>query len=132
MKDSARETNTVESTNHEKSAEKNSHNKQLTENGDDLSTRVISENKELSGQKTKHATPHVKQNFSEINVELEYTGDDIKPLEENSEEDEDSTSDESESEDESENDEEEEDQDGDAKNEEQEDIRAAYGKAETE
>ena len=131
MKDSARETNKVESTNHGKSADKNSHNNQLTENGDDLSG-TISENRELSGQKTKHVTPHVKQNFSEINVELEYTGDDIKPLEESSEEDEDNTFVESESEDELENDEEEEDQDGDVKNEEQEDIRAAYGKPETE
>ena len=70
-------------------------------------------------------TPHVKQNFSEINVGPEYTGDDVQPLEENSEGEEDITV-ESESDDESENDDVE--MGGDEKNDEQDDIRAAYGK----
>ena len=70
-------------------------------------------------------TPHVKQNFSEINVGPEYTGDDVQPLEENSVGEED-ISVESESDDESENDDV--DMGRDEKNDEQDDIRAAYGK----
>lgn len=70
-------------------------------------------------------TPHVKQNFREINVGPEYTGDDVQPLEENSEGEEDMSF-ESESDDESENDDVE--MGGGEKNDEQDDIRAAYGK----
>ena len=71
-------------------------------------------------------TPHVKQNFSEINVGPEYTGDDVQPLEENSDGEEDISVSESESDDESENDVV--DMGRDEKNDEQDDIRAAYGK----
>ena len=71
-------------------------------------------------------TPHVKQNFSEINVGPEYTGDDVQPLEENSDGEEDISVSESESDDESENDDV--DMGRDEKNDEQDDIRAAYGK----
>ena len=71
-------------------------------------------------------TPHVKQNFSEINVGPEYTGDDVQPLEENSEGDEDISVSERESDLESENDDV--DMGRDEKNDEQDDIRAAYGK----
>ena len=71
-------------------------------------------------------TPHVKQNFSEINVGPEYTGDDVQPLEENSDGEEDISVSESESDDESENDDV--DLGRDEKNDEQDDIRAAYGK----
>lgn len=71
-------------------------------------------------------TPHVKQNFSEINVGPEYTGDDVQPLEENSDGEEDISVSESESGDESENDDV--DMGRDEKNDEQDDIRAAYGK----
>lgn len=70
--------------------------------------------------------PHVKQNFSEINVGPEYTGDDVQPLEENSDGEEDISVSESESDDESENDDV--DMGRDEKNDEQDDIRAAYGK----
>ena len=74
----------------------------------------------------KTNTPHVKQNFSEIDVGPEYTGDDVQPLEENSEGEEEISVSESESDDESENDDVE--MGRDEKNDEQDDIRAAYGK----
>lgn len=127
MKDSANETNTASSTNHKKDTKNNSQKSEPVENGDDVKGR-ISEQTELSSPRAKTVTPHVKQNFSAINVELEYTGDDVQPLEENDGGEED-ISVESESEDESET-------GGDRgsalKDEEQDDIRAAYGKPDTE
>ncbi|KAJ7373904.1 Nucleolar GTP-binding protein 2 [Desmophyllum pertusum] len=61
------------------------------------------ENTEQLAQKSKNVNLHVKQDFGAINVGLEYTGDDVQPLEENSEGEEDLSLDsESESEDENE------------------------------
>lgn len=78
-------------------------------------------------QKSKNVNLHVKQDFSAINVGLEYTGDDVQPLEEINEGDEGKETDRnSESEDEGE----EEGEDEMRDDEQQDDIRAAYGKYE--
>ena len=110
---------------HENDTEKDSQNNRTTENGGHLKSAVC-ENSELVGQSTKNTAPHVKQNFSKINVGLEYTGDDVQPLEADNSGGEEDISFESESEDESLN--EEGDLDKNEKNEDQDDIRAAYGK----
>ena len=90
-------------------------------------------------QKLKNRKLHVKQDFSAINVGLEYTGDDVQPLEEGkepdgnpefedeSEEEEEEEVEEEEEEEEEEKEEEEEDM---REDEEGDDVRAAYGKYE--
>ena len=137
QKNSAPNINTAKSANPENSTLTNSHNTERTENGDDLKG-PDNENTELSSQRTKRVTPHVRQDFSAINVEVEYVGEDIRPLEDNNGGEEDVISVESESVDESESGEngsengEEGDSDGQVKDEREEDIRAAYGKSESE
>ena len=127
-KDSTHEEGIVtEHTNHENDSQKNPNIHEPGDNGD-----------ETTGQEKKNITPHVKQDFSAINVELEYTGEDVQPLEENSGNGEDFISVESDSEGESEGGEDESengkerDSEGDSKEEGLEDIRAAYGKSESE
>ena len=134
---SAHDTNTAKSANHENNTLTDSHDTKGTKNGDDMKG-TDNENTELSGQMAKRVNPHVKQDFSAINVGVEYTGEDIRPLEDNSGDEEDVISVESESGDESESGEnelengDEGDSDGDVEDEGEEDIRAAYGKHESE
>lgn len=120
----------TEHTNHENDSQKNSNTQEPRVDADETT--------ELSGQEKKNSTPHVKQDLSAINVELEYTGEDVQPLEENSGDWEEFISVESDSVDESEGDEDESENDKegdserDSKEERLEDIRAAYGKSESE
>ena len=82
-------------------------------------------------QKSKNVNLHVKQDFSAINVGLEYTGDDVQPLEEIIKGDEGKETDgNTASEDDSDEEEEEEGEDEMRDDEQQDDIRAAYGKYE--
>lgn len=84
-------------------------------------------------QKSKNVNLHVKQDFSAINVGLEYTGDDVQPLEEIIKGDEGKETDgNTDSEDDSDEEEEEEGEDEMRDDEQQDDIRAAYGKYEEE
>ena len=122
------ENNSVKDTEHETNANKNATNKSNAQENSQKSgtakdSPVISENTELLAQTSKNINLHVKQNFGAINVGLEYTGDDVQPLEEDSEGEEDGSADsESESEDE---------ENENGKDDEQiDDIRAAYGKSE--
>lgn len=137
LKNSAHDKNTAKSASLENNTLKDSHDTEATENGDDVKG-TDNENTELSGQTAKRVNPHVKQDFSAINVGVEYTGEDIRPLEDNSGDEEDVISVESESEDESESGEnelendDEGDSDGDVEDGGEEDIRAAYGKPESE
>ena len=104
--------------------------------------RSVGENSELGSKRTKHATPRVKQDFSVINVELEYSGDDVRPLVEDNESQEEFVSLESDSEDETQTGENgrnevgngeselvEEDDVEETDEDEEEDIRAAFGKS---
>lgn len=104
--------------------------------------RSFGENAELGSKRTKHATPRVKQDFSVINVELEYSGDDVRPLVEDNESQEEFVSLESDSEDETQTGENgrnevgngeselvEEDDVEETDEDEEEDIRAAFGKS---
>ena len=87
-------------------------------------------------QKSKNVKLHVKQDFSAINVGLEYTGDDVQPLEEGKEPDgnpefEDESEEEEEEEVEEEEEEEKEEEEEDMREDEEgDDVRAAYGKYE--
>ena len=78
----------------------------------------------------------MKQDFSAINVGLEYTGDDVQPLEEGKEPDgnpefEDESEEEEEEEVEEEEEEEKEEEEEDMREDEEgDDVRAAYGKYE--
>ncbi|RMX49486.1 hypothetical protein pdam_00023599 [Pocillopora damicornis] len=90
-------------------------------------------------QKSKNVKLHVKQDFSAINVGLEYTGDDVQPLEEGKEpdgnpefEDESEEEEEEEVEEEEEEEEKEEEEEDMREDEEGDDVRAAYGKYEEE
>lgn len=136
---------------HEKDDEKEHEGNEAAGDGEKIE-RSASGNAELGSKGTKHATPRVKQDFSVINVELEYCGDDVRPLVEDNESQEEFVSFESDSEDETqggekllengrnksgngeseleEEDEEdvEETDEGEA-DEEVEDIRAAFGKS---
>ena len=109
--------------------------------------RSVGENAELGSKRTKHVTPRVKQDFSVINVELEYCGDDVRPLVEDNESQEEFVSFESDSEDETQSEEklsengrneagngesesvEEEEDVEETDEDEGEDIRAAFGKS---
>ena len=104
--------------------------------------RSVGENAELGSKRTKHATPRVKQDFSVINVELEYSGEDVRPLVEDNESQEEFVSLESDSEDETQTGENgrneagngeselvEEDDVEETDEDEEEDIRAAFGKS---
>ena len=136
---------------HEKDDEKEHEGNEAAGDGEKME-RSVSGNAELGFERTKHVTPRVKQDFSVINVELEYSGDDVRPLVEDNESQEEFVSFESDSEDEmqsgekllengrnksgngeselEEEDEEdvEETDEGEA-DEEVEDIRAAFGKS---
>ena len=99
-------------------------------------------------QKSKNIKLHVKQDFSAINVGLEYTGDDVQPLEEGKEPDgnpefedeseeeeeeeegEEEVEEEEEEEKEEEEEEKEEEEEDMREDEEGDDVRAAYGKYE--
>ena len=120
---------TAANTNNTNDPRKNSLNEISKDNSGTHET--FSENTEHQVEKSNNVNLHIKQDFSAINVGPEYTGDDVQPLEENSEGNKDESLDgESESEDESEDDEE---GDGDANMEDDDqtdDIRAAYGKSE--
>lgn len=124
VKDSKQKKNSNANTN-KNSTQENPQNNETTND----SSGAISENTETLAQMSKNVNPHVKQNFGAIHVGLEYTGDDVQPLEENSEGEENVIVDsESESESDSEGDEE---KNENAKDDEQtDDIRAAYGKSE--
>ncbi|KAL9980799.1 hypothetical protein ACROYT_G009437 [Oculina patagonica] len=126
VKDSKQKTNSNANTN-KNGAQENLQNN-VTAND---SSGTISENTAHLAQTSKNVNLHVKQNFGAIHVGLEYTGDDVQPLEANSEgKDDISVDSEPESESESEGDEEENEN---AKDDEQiDDIRAAYGKSEDE
>ncbi|XP_067032799.1 uncharacterized protein [Acropora muricata] len=109
--------------------------------------RSVGENEELGSKRTKHVTPRVKQDFSVINVEPEYSGDDVRPLVEDNESQEEFVSFESDSEDETQSEEklsengrneagngesesvEEEEDVEETDEDEGEDIRAAFGKS---
>lgn len=109
--------------------------------------RSVGENEELGSKRTKPVTPRVKQDFSVINVELEYCGDDVRPLVEDNESQEEFVSFESDSEDETQSEEklsenggneagngeselvEEEEDEEETDEDEGEDIRAAFGKS---
>lgn len=124
LKDSNQETNTKEDTNNKDSAEENSHNNETVKDATGTNGQ-INENNENLVQKSKNVNLHVKQNFGAINVGLEYSGDDVQPLEKNSAGEENETV---ESESESEEDESEAEEAGTG--EQRDDIRAAYGKYE--
>lgn len=127
LKDLKEEKNTNADTINKNSAHGNSQSNETVK--DSTGTNGgISENTEHSVQKSKNVNLHVKQNFGAINVGLEYSGDDVQPLEQNSEGEENvNVESGSESEDESEG---EEEGSGNAEDDEQrDDIRAAYGKS---
>ncbi|KAK2562308.1 Nucleolar GTP-binding protein 2 [Acropora cervicornis] len=91
--------------------------------------RSVGENAELGSKRTKQVTQRVKQDFSVINVELEYSGDDVRPLDETQSEEKlsengrnEAGNGESELVEEEEDEEETDEDDG-------EDIRAAFGKS---
>ncbi|XP_020613533.1 nucleolar GTP-binding protein 2-like isoform X4 [Orbicella faveolata] len=125
FKDSKQETNTNTDTNNKDSAEENSQSNESTKDRTGTNGE-INENTELSVQESKNVNLHVKQNFGAINVGLEYSGDDVQPLEENSEGEENITV-------ESESEAEEDESEGEeGTGEQRDDIRAAYGKYEDE
>ena len=123
FKDSKQETNTNTDTINKDSAQGDS---QIIETAKDRTgtNGEINENIEHSVRESKNVNLHVKQNFGAIHVGLEYSGDDVQPLEENSDGANFTVDTESESEeDESENEE-------IGTGERRDDIRAAYGKYE--
>ena len=124
FKDSTQETNTNTDTNNKDSAQGNSKSNETTKDSTGTNGQ-INENTKHSVQESRNVTLHVKQNFGAINVGLEYSGDDVQPLEVNSE-GEDNVSVDNESE--SEEDESEAEEEGTG--EQRDDIRAAYGKYE--
>lgn len=126
FKDSKQEANTNADTNNKDSAQGNSQSNETAKDRTGTNGE-INENTEHSVQESKNVNLHVKQNFGAIRVGLEYSGDDVQPLEENSEGEENVTVD---SESESEEDEIEPGEEGTG--EERDDIRAAYGKYEDE
>lgn len=98
LTNAAIDTNSNDGTNHEKDNTKECYVNDVAENGERIES-TGSKNTELPGQRTKQVILHVKQDFSAINVEPEYSGDDIQPLAENSGGDEEFISLESDSED---------------------------------
>ena len=98
LTNAAIDTNSNDGTNHEKDNTKECYVNDVAENGERIGI-TGSKNTELPGQRTKQVILHVKQDFSAINVEPEYSGDDIQPLAENSGGDEEFISLESDSED---------------------------------
>lgn len=124
FKDSKQEANTNTDTNNKDSAQGNSQSNETAKDRTGTNGE-INENTEHSVQESKNVNLHVKQNFGAIRVGLEYSGDDVQPLEESSEGEENVTVD---SESESEEDEIEPGEEGTG--EERDDIRAAYGKYE--
>lgn len=122
--DSKHKTDSNANTNNKNSALENSQNNQTAKD-----RSGANKNTEHLTQTSKNANLHVKQNFGAIHVGLEYTGEDVKPLEENSE-GEDNVSIDSESESESDSDDDEEQNRKVKGDEKTDDIRAAYAKSE--
>ena len=125
FKDSKQEeANTNTDTNNKDSAQGNSKSNETAKDRTGQTNGETNENTEHSVEESKNVNLHVKQNFGAIRVGLEYSGDDVQPLEENSEGEENVTVD---SESESEEDEGESEE---GTGEQRDDIRAAYGKYE--
>ena len=124
FKDSKQEANTNTDTNNKDSVQGDSKSNETANDRTGQTNGEINENTEHSVEESKDVNLHVKQNFGAIRVGLEYSGDDVQPLEENSEGEENVTVD---SESESEEDEGESEE---GTGEQRDDIRAAYGKYE--
>lgn len=122
FEDSKQETNTNTDTNNKDSAQGNSKSDETTKDRTGSNGQI---NENTEHQESRNVNLHVKQNFGAINVGLEYSGDDVQPLEVNSEGEDNVTIN---SESESEEDESEVDEEGNGAQ--RDDIRAAYGKYE--
>ena len=125
LKDSKQETNTNADTNNEDSAQGNSKSNETAKDGTGTNGEISDNTREQSVQESKNVNLHVRQNFGAINVGLEYSGDDVQPLEGNSEGEQNETVESG-----SESDEDESEAEEEGTGEQRDDIRAAYGKYE--